>query len=141
VCCCNKIFPDNIQLTVALHVDDLLVTCSSQTHIDALILLLKNKYIDINVNTGLQLGYLGLVFDFSSADSVLITSPGFVTDSLLKCRETGSVVSPATEHLFEAGDPSAAELVGIQDKTYFHSEVAKLLNIGKRLRSSLPLPI
>jgi hypothetical protein len=132
-CCYNKVFYDNIQITVAIHVDDLLVTCTSQTHIDSLVSLLTNKYGDIKVNTGLQLGYLGLVLDFSSAGSVLITAPGFVSELLLNCRETGSMVSPATEHLFEARDPSVAELVGLEDKTYFHSEVAKLLYIGKRV--------
>jgi hypothetical protein len=91
-------------------------------------LLLKNKY-----NTGDKLGYLRLVFDFSSAGAVLITAPGFVTDLLLKCRETRSMVSPATDHLFEARDLSVAELVCLEDKTYFHSEVAKLLYIGKRI--------
>jgi hypothetical protein len=133
ICCYNKTFEDGIQLTAAIHVDDLLITCVSQTHIDSLILLLTNKYGNIKVNTGLQQGYLGLVWDFSKPGSVHITAPGFVTDLLSKCRETRSAVSPATEHLFEARDPSVAVLVGLEDKAYFHSEVAKLLYIGKRV--------
>jgi hypothetical protein len=132
VCCYNKSFPDGIPITCVIHVDDLMITSKSQAHIESLILLLKNKYKDIKVNTGSQLGYLGLVLDFSIAGSVLITAPGFTDDLLMKCRETGSVVSPATVHLFEARDPSVAELVSLDDKTYFHSEVAKLLYIGKR---------
>jgi hypothetical protein len=133
VCCYNKLYVDNVQITCLIHVDDLFISSTSQSAIDALLLLLKNKYIDIKVNTGDQLGYLGLVFDFSKAGYVSITAPGFVTDLLLKCRESGCMVSPATEHLFEARDPSVAELVNVNDRVYFHSEVAKLLYIGKRI--------
>ena len=110
-----------------------MITCVSQIHIDTLLLLLKEKYIDIKVHTGTQLGYLGLVFDFSSDGSVRITAPGFVANLLSEVRETGCFVSPATEHLFEVRDTSIAELVCTADKTYFHSEVAKLLYIGKRI--------
>jgi hypothetical protein len=133
VCCYNKTFNDGIQLTIIIHVDDLLITCISQTHIDSLILLLTNKYIDIKVNTGQQIGYLGLVFDFSSVGCVSITAPGFMAELLRTCREPGLAVSPATEHLFEARDPRESILSGDEDKRYFHSEVAKLLYIGKRI--------
>jgi hypothetical protein len=109
-----------------------MIISKSMAHINKLLALLKLKYKDIQVNTGRQLGYLGLMFDFSEAGSVRITAPGFINDLLSNCRETGLAVSPATEHLFEARDPSVAELVGLVDKTYFHSEVAKLLYIGKR---------
>jgi hypothetical protein len=132
-CCYNKIFPDNIQLTCIIHVDDLMITCVSQTHIDTLLSLLKKRYLDIKIHTGTLLGYLGLVFDFSSEGSVRITAPGFVANLISECRETGCYVSPATEHLFESRDPSVAELVCAEDKAYFHSEVAKLLYIGKRI--------
>jgi exosome complex RNA-binding protein Rrp4 len=73
------------------------------------------------------------MFDFSEAGSVRITAPGFINDLLSNCRETGIAVSPATDHLFEARDSSVAELVGPVDKAYFHSEVAKLLYIAKRI--------
>jgi hypothetical protein len=133
VCCFNKMHDDKVQVTTVLHVDDLMITSRSKKHINQLLSLLKLKYTHIVVNTGVKLGYLGLLLDFSEIGSVRITAPGFINDLLLNCRETGVAVSPATEHLFEARDPSVAELVSLADSTYFHSEVAKLLYIGKRI--------
>jgi hypothetical protein len=132
VCCYNKMFSDNIELTTVIHADDLLISSVSQTHIDSLLLLLKTKYKDIKVHTGEILGYLGLVLDFSSAGAVSITAPGFTTDLLSKCRESGRMVTPATDHLFEVRDPAVATIVSSEDRQYFHSEVAKLLYLGKR---------
>jgi hypothetical protein len=137
VCCYNKTYSDGISITCIIHVDDLLVSCISQPHIDSLVLLLKNKYGDIKVNIGRVLGYLGLMFDFTEPGSVRITAPGFINDLLSHCRETRPAVTPATEHLFEARDPSESEPASLDDKIYFHSEVAKLLYLGKRVKPEI----
>jgi hypothetical protein len=134
---CNN----NIQLTVIIHVDDLLITCTDQSHINHLISALTSKYKDIKVSTGTEIGYLGLVFDFAKTGMVSITAPGFMEELLATCRDPGVAVSPASERLFEARDPSVAILASPEDVVYFHSTVAKLLYIGKRTRPEILVAI
>jgi hypothetical protein len=51
LCCYNKQCSDNIQLTVIIHVDDLLITCIEQVYIDYLISTLTLKYVMLSTLT------------------------------------------------------------------------------------------
>ena len=135
VCCYNKSYGD-IQITVVIHVDDLLITCVSQEYINDLIDVLTSKYKDIHVVAGKEVGYLGLWFNFNFEGEVRITAPGFTNDLLSKCRKPGFAVTPATENLFLVRN-DVMPPISQEDKNYFHSYVAKLLYISKRTRPDI----
>ena len=135
VCCYNKLHNDG-QTSVVIHVDDLLITSRKMRYIDDLITVLKRTYKDIRTATGDILGYLGLSMDFSTPGEVKITAPAFTKDLLASCRAPSVATSPATEQLFEVReDPELT--VPESDKIYFHSYVAKLLYLGKRVRPEI----
>jgi hypothetical protein len=138
VCCYNRLY-GNVQITVVIHVDDLLITCISQEYIDDLIAILTKKYKDIQAVSGKEIGYLGLLFNFNVPGEVSINAPGFVRDLLSSCRKPGFAVTPATDNLFVMRKdvlPALSE----EDKIYFHSHVAKLLYYAKRPRPDILLP-
>jgi hypothetical protein len=123
VCCCNKSYND-VQVSLVIHVDDLLITSKKMSYIDDLITVLTRTYKDIRTATGDVLGYLGLSMDFSIPGEVKITAPAFTKDLLASCRTPSVATSPATEQLFEVReDPELS--VSEADKIYFHSYVAK----------------
>ena len=68
----------NIEITVAVYVDDLIITCSRNTLIDELTSALRTKCKEIKVVEGLIHNYLGMVLDFSQAPLVAINQTGFV---------------------------------------------------------------
>jgi hypothetical protein len=140
ICCYNKMY-DNVQITVIIHVDDLLITCINQTYIDMLTDLLISIYKDIRAVSGRVVGYLGLSFDFMTEGQVTITAPGFMKDLLTTCRSPGYAVSPATEHLFQVREDAPAPVPNTVDCIYFHSTVAKLLYIAKRTRPDILVAI
>ncbi len=136
ICCYNKLYAD-VQITVIVHVDDLLITCVNQTFIDNLTKLLILSYRDIRAVSGKVVGYLGLSFDFATEGQVTITAPGFMKDLISSCRPPGSAVSPATEHLFDVRTDALMTPPSPADCIYFHSTVAKLLYIAKRTRPDI----
>ena len=52
-----------IQVTIILHVDDLLVSSVSQENADTVIQFMQSKFEKITVHTGKVLKYLGMLFD------------------------------------------------------------------------------
>jgi hypothetical protein len=129
-CCYNRQF-GKVQLTVIIHVDDLLVSCVDQSAIDGFLSILRRKHKDIKVETGGILGYLGLSFDFRVRGEVSITAPGFTKDLLASCKPTGKVITPATDYLFHVRPFDTAVKASLEDVEYFHSCIAKLLYLGK----------
>jgi hypothetical protein len=140
ICCYNKMY-DNVQITVIIHVDDLLITCINQTYIDILTDLLISIYKDIRAVSGRVVGYLGLSFNFMTEGQVTITAPGFMKDLLTTCRSPGYAVSPATEHLFQVREDAPVPVPTTADCIYFHSTVAKLLYLAKRTRPDILVTI
>jgi hypothetical protein len=123
VCCYNK-SDNDMQVSVVIHVDDLLITSRKMSYIDDLITVLKRTYKDIRTATGDVLGYLGLSMDFSTPGEVKITAPAFTKDLLASCHAPSVTTSPAAEQLFEViEDPELT--VPESDKIYFQSYARK----------------
>ena len=59
----NKVANMN-QTTIALHVDDLLVTAKRREDVESLVKHLTDKYYKVTVHRGDNLAYLGLNLDF-----------------------------------------------------------------------------
>ena len=131
VCVFNRQAGD-VQCTIVLHVDDLLITCRNEAIIDELIAALRDKYQEIEAKKGPVLSYVGMTFDFSVEGRVSISMKGYVYDLLDELDINGSAKTPATSDLFSVREdcPKLPQ----DRREQFHSNVAKVLYLAKRVR-------
>jgi histone deacetylase 1/2 len=137
ICVFNRIEKDGSQSTLVIHVDDVLITAKNEDNIDQIITELQNKYAEtLTVQRGKIIEYIGMVFDFNVSGQVKVTMNGYVEDVLKSCDTiAGTASTPATNDLFKIKtyDKQLSE----EDKEYYHSVVAKLLYLAKRVRPDL----
>ena len=127
------------QLTVAFHVDDLMISCEDQEAIESFLKFLQDTYKTITVNRGTVQNYLGMTFTFSESGTVNIAMDGYVNDVIKSYEVTKKSSTPAAADLFEVNDKSA--LLSKASKEIFHSRVAKLLYLAKRARPDTLLAV
>ena len=126
------------QCTICLHVDDLKITCRNEDTIEQLIDSLTTKYQTLTVHRGNVHSYLGMTWDYSTLGRVKITMEKYVKDVLDGYEVTGQAATPASVNLFELRE---SDLLGSDDSIEFHSRVAKLLYLAKRVRPDILTPI
>ena len=136
MCVFNKRMEDGSQTTVLIHVDDIFLSCSTDEILDRCIKEIENEFGEVTVHKGNVLNYLGMVFDFVNKGKVKITMDGFIEDFFeeLGDRCPGICETPAKREIFEVGD---SVKLSNADKDFFHSYVAKLLYLEKRVRPDL----
>jgi hypothetical protein len=100
---------------------------------------LRDKFKTITVHEGLKHNYLGMVFDYSEKGKVKITMNNYIEEVLELCQVSGTALTPAMENLFEE-DPNSTRLIERRAKS-FHTYVAKLLFLAKRVRPDILLAI
>jgi hypothetical protein len=76
VCVFNKYREDGEQITIAIHVDDLLVTSASKANIEKFGRYLQSVYPETRTMSGSVIDYIGLTFDFREAGKVSVTMHG-----------------------------------------------------------------
>jgi len=72
-CVFNKRNASGVQISLTLHVDDLLTTCTSETEIDIFLAYLRTQFPVITVHDGKLLSYLGMMFEFREEGAVYVT--------------------------------------------------------------------
>jgi hypothetical protein len=97
---------------------------------------LKEKFKSITVNEGSVISYLGMNFhlDYKNGQ-VKVTMDKYVEDVLQVCGVDGNARTPALSDLFCVDLKSPP--LSSQDREHFHSMVAKLLYLAKRVRPDL----
>lgn len=136
-CILNKSV-NGIQCTVAIYVDDLLITCKDINMINEVQDMLNKRFENIQMHEGPVHSYLGMSWDFSVSGEVKVTADGYTRDLLDWANVPGTVLTPAASHLFEVRD---AEKLAPDKAEWFHSGVAKLLYLAKRTRPDIILPV
>jgi len=124
-----------VQVTVCIYVDDLIITCAKVDVIDEVLKKLSEVYIDLTVHKGAVHSYLGQTFDFSTPKKVKVTMEGYVEDLLEEYEVEGCAATPATDKLFVVSSDS--ERLDAEKREKYHSRVAKLLYISKRVRPDI----
>ena len=132
-CLFNRTSDSGIQCTVVVFVDDLKFTCTDKAVIDEDVEKLRTKYKEITVHEGDVHSYLGMNFDYSVRDQVKITMKGYIDDLINLYDIQGFATSPADDSLFQI-DPESPPL-GSEQLAEFHSRVAKVLYLAKRVRA------
>jgi hypothetical protein len=125
------------QLTILLHVDDLMIACEDRSGVDYVIDGLNSNYTKANVCEGNVLDYLGMIFDYSVPGEVTISMKNMVLEFLneLGISDDAKASSPASSYLFQIDDDD--ELLNDNEKESFHSLVAKALYMAKRGRPDI----
>ena len=139
ICVFNRRIENGTQCTVAVHVDDLLITSVSQEMIDDLTGGLKKRYGEISKSNGTTLNYLGMVFDLSHPAEARVTMKGYVDVVLDLSKVEGGAKTPATDGLFEVRKDS--ELVGEDEMRLFRSEVMRLMYLAKKTHPDLLMTV
>jgi hypothetical protein len=112
-------------------VDDLLVTAATVADLAAFGAYLKSVYPETKTSTGAVLNYLGMSLDFTASGKVAVTMKNCVDDILAGSGVSKGRTTPATASLFDVRDaPKATDA----EAKRFHSIVAKLLYVAKRVR-------
>ena len=133
-CVFNRMF-DSDQMTVCFHVDDLLITCKSPDALSQFSRTLLTEFKEVTINRELILSYLGMTVDLSNPKVLNIRMDGYIADMLRIYDVEGVATTPATSGLFNVDD-SSPEL-DTERRQQFHSRVAKILYLGKRVRPDL----
>ena len=133
-CIFNK-HVNGTQVTIALYVDDLMITCANDRALNGVILQLESMFEGSTVHRGAVHSYIGMLFDFSDSGRVHVKMDGYIDDFLAEYEVKGSASTPSKSDLFMVdGD---AELLDTATKDIFHSRVAKVLYCAKRSRPDL----
>ena len=118
-------------MTVVVHVGDLVVTCVSESDIETFCRYLNKVYPETKETRGAFVDYIVMNFDFATVGEVKVTMDNCVNDILQDCGVTNVRATPATATLFDVRDaPRAME----HERKYFHTYVAKMLYVAKRVK-------
>lgn len=136
-CVFSNIVNGELQLIVAVYVDDLLIAGRSKVLVDDLVKFLEMEFKTITLNVGVRQAYLGMNFCIDYASGRVEVSMEKYIDDVIAMSEglQGSAKTPATSDLFVVDETSA--LVSEKEKKKFHSMVAKLLYLAKRTRPDI----
>ena len=140
-CIFNKVMDSGNQCTVCVYVDDLMVTSKLESDVDEVFEYLAKVYGPITISSGKKQSYLGMMFDFGIPGKVNISMSGYIDEilSYTKVRANDRAITPATAKLFDIDENS--NQLNENDKFGFHSMVAKLLYMAKRVRPDILLAI
>lgn len=130
-CVLNAIYCD-VQVTVAIYVDDILVSSVNSDALTWVESILKTAYKELTVHRGELFNFLGRQLDFRVAGQVTITMDRLISESLEKLKVTGYSAYPANADLFDV-DTSSPPLPD-DAQALFHSVVASLLYIANSCR-------
>jgi hypothetical protein len=125
----------NKQVTVGIYVDDLLVTSESTAAIDFVYNHLKKTFKEVSRNSGEVLSYLGMRIT-KTPEGLKVDMHKMIEDILKDNNIKSTRKSPAENNLFKNID---ATPLSKENKSKFHTNVAKLLYLARKVRPDISL--
>ena len=104
------------QLTIVLHVDDMLLTCEDESTIQDVLAAIEARYPDTTVGCGPKINFLGMSMDFEVKGECAVTMNGMVDDVVDKAEVDGTATTPAASTLFEV-DESKCKCISLLSVT------------------------
>ena len=141
-CVFQKKNDNYLSVILTIYVDDIMLMASSQEVLDLELCNIKKVLPDIVIHRGSIHNYIGMVFDFSTTNKVVIAMDQYVRDLLVDFSfdvNSKVVSAPGDSDLFSIDANSV--LLDSERKKFFHSSVAKLLYLAKRTRPDILLVI
>jgi hypothetical protein len=137
ICVFNQVI-DGVQITVTVHVDDMLIATKNQKLADELVEKLKKRYKTITVKRGKQLEYLGLNIMVNDDGTLDVDMKRYLDDIVSDTETTDTAASPAAGNLFEVRE---LEPLSSDAADNFRTTVARLLFVGTHTRPDLMLAL
>lgn len=134
-CVLNKMF-NGKQITIGIHVDDLLVTCELEEGIDEVYRVLSAEFREVKINRGIEHSYLGMRV-VKHDHGIDVDMEAYLRDVMKACNISGSAKAAHKPNLFMENEDDR-KLNDEQKKTY-HSWVMKILYAAKRCRPDVLL--
>jgi hypothetical protein len=91
--------------------------------------MLSKKYgVAVATHRGKVHDYLGMIFDFSPKEKVMVTMMEYIKNIIKDFPEeiAGAKTSPAADHLFTVRDPSLAKVLPEEQAMAFHRTTASV---------------
>ena len=121
------------QCTIAIHVDDMMITCKNESTINQLMIKLRERYTEgLTIHEGPEVSYLGMTFSWKKEGKVIITQEGYIAELLENSGVDGTAKTPAADNLYEVREETP--LASKETSDWFHSQVAKILYLAKRTK-------
>jgi len=135
-CVFNKTLDTGEQMTVAVHVDDMMVTCEVESALDDFVAFLRRRFGEDKVaeHRGKVLDFLGMTFNFETKGEARVTMKRLVDEIIAGSGVTTEFKTPAVDELFDVRD---AQKLDVEERDRFRSYAAKLLFIAKRVRPEM----
>jgi len=123
------------QCTAFLYVDDIMLTCCNETILEKVVTMLTEAYKTVKITRGVEHSYLGMNMSFAQIGECRISMDGYIAELLRFSDTTGTAATPAGLSLFDI--PENSTPLAEPQRQWFHSVVAKILYLAKRVRSDL----
>lgn len=128
------------QCTIGVYSDDLIITCGDKKVMDEAQRRLNNTFHGIKWKHGDKHNYLGMTFQFDrNQRKVTIAMSNYVDELLAKYHVNGVSKTPCGMDLFTVREDDAA--LNVIEKETYHSNVASVLYLAKRVRPDLLLTV
>lgn len=137
-CVFNRMSPSGKQLTIAMHVDDGLVTCEDEQELDRFEKQLKDEF-KISCSRGPVVEYLGMKIDTTHKDGAEITMARYISEVVSESGVTKKSRTPAQDNLFKIDVES--KILDASNRQRLHRLVAQLLYLATRVRPDIMLPV
>jgi hypothetical protein len=139
-CVLNKRDADGGVTTVALYVDDLLITSTSELHTLRLKAHLESQFKEVTYHSGKILDYVGMTMDFQTNPGMVRVTMKQNVDAILAdarppTTSAAHPLTPASAELFDITPES--QRLSMADEKYFRTFVARALYVAKRVRPEI----
>ena len=127
-------------MTVCWHVDDLKVSHMDPAEITKFGDWLSETYrVTVAAHRGKVHDYLGMIFDFSKEEKVVINMVEYIKNIITDFREEiiATQTSPVAEHLFTVWSDAKAKPLPEEQAMAFHHATAQLLFLSARARHDI----
>jgi hypothetical protein len=121
------------QCTIAIYVDDLLVTCNDLSALEWVKSKLTAEFKEVSSEISNKFSYLGMGISIHDG-TVTISMENWTREMLSEYSGSDVRKSPATGDLF---NQKGSEELNAEEKRKFHKFTAKLLYLAKRIRADI----
>ena len=135
-CVYNRVEQDLSQTTLVVHVDDILISTKNEKNIDHIMDEVEKVFGQVTKHRE----RVGMIFSFDVVGKLKLTMKGYIHDLIrfIESKEeySGIAPDPARESLFDITHGNC-NLLNKNEIEHFHTLTAKLLYLGKRVRSDI----
>jgi hypothetical protein len=129
-CVFNKLV-DDVQLTVAVYVDDAKCTCKQESALVWIADAFNSRFPGMSITRGAVHSFLGQTWDYSKKGKVSVTMEGNIGQMVDDYGVGGSAVTPAADDVFQID--SESPLLIEDRRARFHSFVQRCAWVSKRV--------